>query len=95
MVAVLVWLGGCAFGIWVIFHFGYDREAIAFSVLAAVFFWIVGGAGWIGQKLKAGAAARTAGQPGAGPLHKLNLSPADREELKKLAESQGCDSPHA
>jgi len=78
-----VWLAGCVFGVWVIFHFGYDREAIAFSVLAAVFFWIVGGAGWIGQKLKVGAVARGANGPHGAPGGAMPLSEADREALKK------------
>lgn len=95
MIALLVWLAGCALFIWVIFHFGYDREAIAFSVLAATFFWIVGGAGWIGQKLKAGGAARTVGGPRGSQPGAIRLSDADREALKKAVSQQPSDSPHA
>jgi hypothetical protein len=88
MFALLVWLAGCVFGVWVIFHFGYDREAIAFSVLAAVFFWIVGGAGWIGQKLKAGAAVRGADGLRRGTSGAMHLSEADREALRKAVASK-------
>jgi hypothetical protein len=88
MVALLVWLAGCALGIWVIFHFGYDREAVAFAVCASVLLWIVGGAGWIGQKLGRGVAARGAGSPRPGAPGAMHLSEADREALRKIAESQ-------
>jgi hypothetical protein len=94
MIAVLVWLAGCAFGIWVIFHYGYDREMIAFAVCTSVLFWIVGGASWIGQKLKAGGAVRGAGGPRAGAPGVMRSTDADREALKKTASQQHSDSPH-
>jgi hypothetical protein len=88
MLPLLVWLVGCAFGLWVIWHEGYGREAIAFTVCMSVMLWIVGGARWIGQKLQTGAAARAggAGQGPTGPA--IVLDDQDRELLKRAAAAQ-------
>jgi hypothetical protein len=88
MLALLVWLAGCVFGFWLIWHEGYSREAIAFTLCASVMFWMVGGLAWIGQKLKAGGAARTAGQHRDEHLRSVVLTDKDREALKKITESR-------
>ena len=88
MLPLLVWLAGIVFGFWCIWHWGFTREAWAFSVCASVFAWMVGGAAWLGQKLQAaGAAARMAsGQPYPGRLPQL--SEKDRADMKRAASQQ-------
>jgi hypothetical protein len=61
MLPLLVWIAGCALGLWTIWHFGYWRELIGFALCFAWATWVLGGARWIGQKLQAGAAARAGG----------------------------------
>jgi hypothetical protein len=85
MLPLLVWVAGCVFGLWLIWHEGYTREALAFVVCSSVVLWMVGGAAWIGRKLQAGAAARAA-SAGNGPLAKgIVLTDQDRELLKRAA----------
>lgn len=91
MLALLVWLAGVAFGLWSIWHFGFYREAMAFAVCTSVFFWIVGGATWISQKLQVGAAARAASAPRGLPGLSLPLSDKDRDALKRAAASQSSE----
>lgn len=88
MLPLLVWVAGCAAGLWLIWHEGYSREAIAFALCSAVTFWIVGGATWIGRKLQAGVAARAAnaGSSAVGPG--IVLTEKDREALKRAAAQQ-------
>lgn len=43
MIALLIWLAGAIGFLYAIDAFGFWREAIAFAVLAAAFFWIFGG----------------------------------------------------
>lgn len=88
MLALLVWLAGIAFGLWTIWHWNLWHEATAFAVCASVFFWIVGGATWIGQKLQAGAAARVAGASRGQTGPPLVLTDKDRDALKRAAASQ-------
>lgn len=75
MIALLVWLAGCAFGIYAIIHFGFYREAAALAVCASVFFWIVGGAAWIGKRLHATAKRATAGREPDPFLEAINRDP--------------------
>jgi hypothetical protein len=88
MLPLLVWLSGVVFGCWLIWHWGFTREAWAFVTCASVMMWIIGGAAWIGQKLQQGAAARGADGKYAQPGRMPGLSPSDREALKKAAASQ-------
>lgn len=88
MLPLLVWVAGCAAGLWLIWHEGYAHEALAFALCSAVMFWIVGGATWIGRKLQEGAAARAA-NAGNGPTAPgIVLTEKDREALKRAASSQ-------
>lgn len=88
MLPVLVWLAGCAFGLWSIWHFGFWRESMAFAVCGSVFLWIVGGAQWIGRKLQAGVAARAASGGNGAQAGPLVLTDQDRELLKRAAAQQ-------
>ena len=88
MLPLLVWLAGCAFGLWVIWREGYTHEAIAFVVCMSVLLWIVGGAQWIGRKLAEGAAARMAAAKNGPTGPALVLTDQDRELLKKAAAKQ-------
>lgn len=91
MMPLLVWVAGCAAGLWLIWHEGYTREAIAFALCGAVTFWIVGGATWIGRKLQAGVAARAA-NAGSGPTAKgIVLTDQDRELLKRAAATRSSE----
>ena len=49
MIRLLIWLAGAMSFLWVIYHFGYWREAVGFFVLAAAFAWIIIGAVVIGR----------------------------------------------
>lgn len=75
MLALLVWLAGVVFGLWCIWHWGFYREAAAFAVCASVMLWIVGGAAWIGQKLKLASATRGIPPSGDPLLRGLNREP--------------------
>lgn len=91
MLPLLVWLAGIVFGFWCIWHWGFTREAWAFSVCASVFAWMVGGAAWLGQKLQAGAAARMASGQHVPPGRLPQLSEKDREQLKNAATRQSSE----
>lgn len=93
MLALLVWLAGCVFGCWVIWHKGYGREAEAFVICTSVLLWMVGGASWIARKMGTGFAARAGHGPHGGAPGALPLSETDREALKKIA-AQRSASEH-
>lgn len=72
MIRLLVWFAGALGFLYVISHFGYWREAIAFAVLAAAFMWIVGGGLWVVR----------------GPGHRAQIPgriPADAAAMKEAA----------
>lgn len=92
MIALLVWIAGCVFGVWLIIHEGYTREAIAFVVLASTLLWIVGGLAWIGRRLQGAGVVRTPGARTGQQLRGVQLSESDREALKKLAREQSPES---
>lgn len=88
MLPLLVWVAGCAFCGYMIFHFGMYREALAFVVCMGSFLWVVGGATWLGQKLQAGAAARAASAGNSPSASGIVLTEKDREALKRAAAQQ-------
>lgn len=88
MLPLLVWVVGCVFGLWLIWHEGYTHEALAFVVCGSVALWMVGGAAWIGQKLQAGAAARAASAGNGPSAPGIVLTEKDREALKRAAAQQ-------
>lgn len=88
MIPLLVWVAGCVFCGYVIFHFGMYREALAFVVCMGSFLWVVGGASWIGQKLQAGVAARAANAANGPTAPGIVLTEKDREALKRAAAQQ-------
>lgn len=92
MLPLLVWLAGIVFGFWTIWHWNFLHEAWAFSVCAAVFCWIVGGAGWIGRKLQAGAAAPVEVDRRGRVGPPIVLTDQDREALKRSAAAHPNDS---
>lgn len=85
MLALLVWLAGCVFGVWYIVHAGYGHLAVAYALCTGVTIWIIGGANWIGQKL-GDAVANRKDAPSVGPrAHGVPLTEQDREQLRKAA----------
>lgn len=87
MVPLLVWLAGCAFGFWCIWHFGFYREAAAFAVCTSVLVWMVGGAGWIGKQLAVARAAKLAARPRDLSPARLTPNDVERAAMRKSAES--------
>lgn len=88
MIALLVWVGGCALGIWAIFRMGYEREAIGSLMSMAVVFWIVGGAAWVERKIGKGSALRTAGSPRGVAPGAVQLTDKERDAMKRIASEQ-------
>lgn len=85
MLALLVWVAGCALGLWYIVHAGYGHFALGYVLCSGVTIWILGGANWLGQKL-GNAVARRTEAPSADPYHTgLRSSGQEREALKKAA----------
>lgn len=60
MIALLIWLAGCAFLGWVVWHWNLWQQLFGLVVWTAVFAWVVGGASWLGKHLGASAMRRGA-----------------------------------
>jgi hypothetical protein len=91
MLPLLVWLAGCAFGFWCIWHFGFYREAAAFAVCTSVLVWMVGGAGWIGKQLAVARAAKLAARPRDQSLARLTPNDVERAALKRSTEQASSE----
>ncbi len=63
MAALLIWLAGCIFGVWVIVHWQLWHELLALLVSGAVVLWMVGGAVVAGRALGRRATARVGKKP--------------------------------
>lgn len=94
MLPLIVWLVGCAAGIWAIVYFGFLQEAMALIVVCSVMLWIVGGAGWIGKRIQAGG-ARNKREVARDPLLKrLTPEEVERAAMQKSAEAHQ-PAPHS
>jgi hypothetical protein len=81
MIAVLIWLAGCIFGAWCIWHFDLWRPALDLAICGSWMLWVIAGAAWLGRR--AGPARRSAALPGPGHPFWESIQRAQRERAEK------------
>jgi hypothetical protein len=86
MIPLLIWLAGCAFGIYAIIHYGFYREAAALAVCGSVLLWIVGGASWIGKRLHTPSVPRGTAKGDDPFLDAINRDPQVVAAKKRIEE---------
>lgn len=86
MIPLLVWLAGCAFGLFVIMHYGFYRDMLALTTCGALLLWVIGGAAWIGKRLHAASGSRGTGKVHDPFIDAINNDPTVIAARKRVEE---------
>jgi len=93
MMALLVWLAGCAAGAWWVWRQGLLHVAWQITQVLSIWLWVIGGASCIGRYLKAGVSAQRSVAPRDPLLKRLAHSEEERAALKRAAQPSTGETP--